>query len=97
MKPVLDIKPIKLNARSVHRIEAGKGLQVTCLEGVAWITQAKDMRDVILSRGQSFVLDRKGLAVVLALKDATVLVGAPGHVTAAGTDITAMRPQNRAA
>ena len=86
MKHVLEIKPVRLPARSVHRIEGGKGQQITAISGVVWVTQAKDERDLILSRGQSFILDRKGLAVVYALGDATILVGPAGHVTAAAFD-----------
>jgi hypothetical protein len=75
----------------VHRIEAGKGLQITAINGVVWLTQANDDRDIILSRGQSFILDRKGLAVVYALKEAAILVGPAGHVTAAAFDATAIQ------
>jgi hypothetical protein len=48
MRPVLDIKPVRLSARAVHRIEAGKGLQITGVSGAVWITQARDARDVIV-------------------------------------------------
>jgi hypothetical protein len=65
---------VELAARSVHRIVDGKGLRVTCLEGVVWITQERDRRDLILLPGQSFVLDRPGVAVVFALRDATISV-----------------------
>jgi hypothetical protein len=88
MKHVLEVKPIELPARSAHRIEGGKGLQITCIGGVAWITQASDPRDIVLSRGQSFILDRKGLAVVYALKDATIVVSPAGHITTAKLDAT---------
>jgi hypothetical protein len=47
-------------------IDHGLGFAVTCREGVVWITQADDPRDVALSAGQSFALDRKGLALVVA-------------------------------
>jgi hypothetical protein len=83
MRHVLDIRPMQLPARSVHRIEGGKGLQVTAIAGVVWVTQANDVRDIILSRGQSFILDRNGVAVAFALKDATIVVGPAGHITAA--------------
>lgn len=84
MKPVLDIKPLPLGAHTVHSIEDGRGLQVTVLGGVVWLTQAEDARDVILAPGQSFVLDRKGRAVVYALKEASILVGPAGHIASAG-------------
>src|SRR5262245_4766812 len=83
MQHVLDVRPVNLRARSVHRIEGGKGLQVTAVTGTVWVTQADDPRDVVLGRGHSFILDRKGLAVVYALSDAAILVGPAGHVSAA--------------
>jgi hypothetical protein len=95
MKPVLDIKPVQLPAQSVHCIDGGKGLQVTAVSGTVWLTQAEDTRDVILTRGESFILDRKGRAVVYALKDAAIVVGLAGHVTAA--DFTAPASWDEAA
>ena len=91
MQHVLDIQPVRLAARSVHRIEGSKGQQVTAVSGVVWLTQARDDRDVVLSRGESFILDRKGLAVVYALKDAAIVVGPAGHITAAAFDPSAIQ------
>jgi hypothetical protein len=82
MKPVLDIKPLRLAARSVRAIEGRKGLQITVVGGTVWLTQEEDNRDIILTRGQSFILDRKGRAVVYALKEAAIVVGPAGHITA---------------
>src|SRR5262245_17829746 len=72
----LTLEPIALAARSVHRIENAKGIRVSCVRGPIWITQSRDPRDMILASGQSVVLDRPGLAVVYAFKDAIVTVGA---------------------
>jgi Protein of unknown function (DUF2917) len=91
MKPVRDIKPVHVPARTVHCIEGGNGLQITAVTGTVWVTQARDPRDVILSRGQSFILDRKGRAVVYALNDAAIVVGPAGHITAA--DFAAPAPE----
>jgi hypothetical protein len=91
MKPVLEVKPIRLPARSVQRIEGAKGRQITALAGVVWVTQANDNRDIILSKGQSFIIDRKGLTVVFALKDAAIAVGPAGHITAAEFDPAALQ------
>jgi hypothetical protein len=83
MKPVLDIKPVQVPAKTVHCIDEGKGLQVTAVKGTLWLTQAQDARDVILTRGQSFIIDRQGRTVVYALNDAAIVVGLAGHISAA--------------
>jgi hypothetical protein len=83
MKHVLEVQPIRLPARAVHRLDGAKGQQITSLAGVVWVTQANDNRDIILSQGQSFIIDRKGLTVVFALKDSAIAVGPAGHITAA--------------
>ena len=71
----ITLEPIALAARSVHRIENAKGVRVSCVRGAAWITQERDTRDMILASGQSVVLDRPGLAVVYAFKDAMITLG----------------------
>jgi hypothetical protein len=71
----LELEPIALAARNVHRIEQAAGLEVSCVRGAIWITQARDPRDVVLMPGQSVALDRPGLAVVYAFQDAVITVG----------------------
>jgi hypothetical protein len=83
MQHVLDVRPVNLPARSVHRIEGGKGLQITSVAGTVWVTQADDPRDIVLGRGRSFILDRKGVAVVYGLSDASIVIGPAGHITPA--------------
>jgi hypothetical protein len=84
MKPVRDINPVRVPAQSVHRLEGAKGLQITAVSGTVWVTQANDPRDIILTRGQSFILDRQGLALAYALREtAAIVVGPAGHITAA--------------
>src|SRR5690349_2739259 len=95
MRHELEIQPVRLLARTVMRLEAAKGQQVTCLEGVVWLTQEHDNRDIILTRGQSFIIDRRGLAVAFALKDAAIAVGAAGHISPAA--FRAGVPEGRAA
>ena len=58
---------ITLSARGIYRIEDGAGLQIECLSGALWITQTGDHRDITLERGQSFELDRDGMAIVYGL------------------------------
>ena len=89
------IEPITLPARTVHRIEAGQGQRVTCVRGPVWITQERDERDTILAAGQSFVLDRPGVAVVFAFRPAIVTV-APAWQLPATTSVPVRADAERA-
>lgn len=92
-----ELDSIALEARSIHRIESAKGIKVTCVKGATWITQERDGRDIILGPGQSAVLDRPGLAVVFAFKDAVITVGADRQVpAAAGVPVRARAYAERA-
>ena len=72
----LSLESIALAARCVHRIENAKGVEIACVRGAAWVTQERDPCDLILAAGQSVVLDKAGLALVYAFKDAVITVGA---------------------
>jgi hypothetical protein len=58
--------PLHLDAREILDIRDGEGLRVSSLRGVLWITQANDTDDIVVRAGESFVLDRPGLAIVSA-------------------------------
>jgi len=92
----LDLEPITLLAHTLHRIDNAKGRHVTCVRGVVWITQERDQRDIILPAGQSVTLDRAGLAVVFAFKDAIVTVGQSRQLPAAAVPARARAYADRA-
>jgi hypothetical protein len=48
------------------------GARIRCLTGKLWITQEGDSRDNIIGPGQTFVLDRRGLTLVHALRASRV-------------------------
>lgn len=50
------------------------GDRIECVAGVLWITQDHDPRDIVLTAGRSFRLDRGGRAVVYALDDARLVL-----------------------
>jgi hypothetical protein len=79
------LEPVALTARSVHRIENARGIEVSCVRGVTWVTQESDPRDLILASGQSVVLDRPGLAVVYAFKDAVITLAPSWQLPAPGS------------
>jgi Protein of unknown function (DUF2917) len=74
--------PVHLQARELLPIEDGAGLEVKCLRGNLWITQAGDTEDKIVHGGESFVLDRPGLSLVTALLGPALLIVQPGRIPA---------------
>ena len=65
---------LNLQAGEILQVHDDPGLQVNCVSGVLWITQADDASDTVLHGGESFVLDRPGLALVSAMSPAHVAV-----------------------
>jgi len=65
---------------SVVLIEDGKGMLVYVWDGGVWVTQEGDSRDRFLAPGQWFLLDRKGVTVVHALKRSVLTLTAPEPV-----------------
>ena len=57
-----------LKTKQVVKVRGGRGRSIVCDSGSVWVTQVGDPRDVILRAGESFRLDREGLAVVQALE-----------------------------
>jgi Protein of unknown function (DUF2917) len=93
----LSLEPISLAAGSVHRIENARGLRISCVRGAAWITQERDPRDLILAAGQSFVLDRPGLAVAYAFKDAVITLAPAWQLPAPRGQPEASQPERACA
>jgi hypothetical protein len=91
MRHALEVQPTRVQARSVLPLENAKDQQVTVLDGVVWLTQANDPRDVILVKGQSFIVERNGRTVLFAFKDAAVTIGPEGHIAAVDLDGTPLR------
>lgn len=70
MNTDLTLPAISLHHGETHRIEAGRGLRVQCLTGTLWLTQDHDLRDIVLEPGAGATIERDGLSVVTALRDA---------------------------
>jgi hypothetical protein len=61
----------------VLRLESASSYEVAVDEGRVWLTEDGDARDVWLTAGQHATLSGRGLAVIEAVRDARVRVGAP--------------------
>ncbi len=78
MLPIdLDQAARTLGKDSLLRIRRGRGHTVMVLEGLAWVTQDGDPRDIFLAPGESFTLDCPEMTLVQALEDTRLLVLAP--------------------
>lgn len=58
-------------------LAGAKGSRIVCHSGNVWITQDGDPRDVVLSRGEAFTLDRAAPTIVSALAPAVLAVQPP--------------------
>jgi len=63
---------VPMTRGSVLRIEDGRDRLIYVWEGELWLTQERDGRDRILAAGDSFRLDRDGVALAQALRRSTI-------------------------
>ena len=63
---------MEMKSGSVLRIEDGRDTVITVLRGELWLTQEGDRRDRYLAAGQSFRLDRQGVAIASAMSHSLV-------------------------
>jgi len=56
------------------RLDGARGTTLRVTRGAVWLTQERDVRDVILGAGDVFTIDREGVTVVEAQGAATVCV-----------------------
>jgi len=70
-------------ARSGHvQVIDGRGSSMQCLAGSVWVTQEGDPRDIVLAAGDSFTLDRDGVAIVYATSDAAIAFSSHSELNA---------------
>jgi hypothetical protein len=60
-----------LNRGGMLCIDDGRGRSIQVREGVIWLTQERDARDIFLFPGDSFRLDHPGRAIVQAIDVST--------------------------
>ena len=67
-----------LKPNQVVKLRGGRGRSIVCDSGTVWVTQDGDPRDVILSAGASFTLDREGPALVQAFGPSAISIAQAG-------------------
>lgn len=72
MSTTFDHDCTALTDGALLRLRHRLGATVTVVRGRVWVTQDSDRRDVVLDAGESFVIDRPGLAIVQAFGAACV-------------------------
>lgn len=64
--------PLVIPRGAVLRIEEGAGMVLSIHFGAVWLTQEGDSKDYYLSDGQSFRLDREGVALLTVMRRACI-------------------------
>jgi hypothetical protein len=68
-------RPFKRIVRGeLLRVRDGVGRTLVVFDGLLWITQARDPRDIFIGAGQAFTLDRPGVALVEAVVDTLLCI-----------------------
>ncbi len=67
-----------MNDGALLRLPHRLGATIAVVRGRIWVTQDGDQRDVVLDAGESFVIDRPGLAIVQAFGAACVDITSGG-------------------
>ena len=79
----IDSPRIPLAACGLARLRDAQATRIVCETGTVWITIDNDPRDIVLSSGQSFVVDRRAGVVIYALEDTSLCIVEPGARAAA--------------
>ncbi len=72
MNIALDGTTLTLVRDGLLAVRDAEGSRVTCLTGSLWITEDQRTCDVIVEAGESFVIKRPGLTLIMALEPATL-------------------------
>ena len=62
-------------------IRDGQGTQIVCGAGSLWITQECDVKDAVITAGESFTLSHPGLTLVTALNASELTIIEPRAAT----------------
>jgi hypothetical protein len=70
----LKLAATSLPRGQLQRLQDARDRVVVCLQGSLWLTQEGDTRDLVLEAGDEVRIDRDGLTLLHALRDARYLL-----------------------
>ncbi len=73
-----------MKPKQLLKVRGGVGHTIVCHSGSVWVTQDRDRRDIVLGAGESFALDRSGLALVQAFEQSAISIAPPARSACAG-------------
>ncbi len=65
---------LQLKVTQTLSVRGGQGARVFCSQGVVWLTQEGDSRDIFLSPSEEWVIEKNGLVLIQALEEAAIQV-----------------------
>jgi hypothetical protein len=75
------LQRLALSAGRYAVLADARGTRIACADGILWITQYSDLRDIVLHAGESFVVDRDTKIIVSAVSDAAFAIVPPPRAT----------------
>ena len=68
---------LSLAREGLVAIRDGQGTRIVCHAGSLWITQECDVKDAVITAGESFTVSHPGLTLVTALSDSELTIIEP--------------------
>ena len=65
---------LEVRREQVLSLRDAAGTRLRCTRGSLWLTQKGGGRDIVLTPGECFTIERDGLTLVCALKEGSVLI-----------------------
>jgi hypothetical protein len=82
METTMNNRMLNLGSGDLLELADARGTTLRVTRGTLWVTQERDRRDVVLSAGDTWTIERHGLTVGEAQGDAAVVVIGNGPLEA---------------
>lgn len=81
MKITLKTTEFLLENNNPVSLRSAKNIKVTCTEGVLWITVTNQLKDIFLTRGQSYIIQSNRLTLIESIGCGKVQLEATNPMT----------------